>query len=125
MLDDPPSWEEYLRAIKEMRLGKAGGEDTMLAEYIKFRGSQLRKEVYCIVQECCHSATTALHGKEAESWPTERKVGITVPLWKRKQPRSSKHNWRGITLLSVGSKLVARICVARLQRWSKPWLNSC
>ena len=42
-LDDPPSWEEFLRAIKEMRLGKAGGEDTMLAEYIKFGGPQLRR----------------------------------------------------------------------------------
>ena len=97
----------------------------MLAEYIKFGGPQLRKEVYRIVQECWQSATTAPPGKEAESWPTEWKVGITVPLWKRKQPRSSKHNWRGITLLSVGSKLVARICAARLQRWSQPWLNSC
>ena len=124
-LDDPPSWEEFLRAIKEMRLGKAGGEDTMLAEYIKFGGPQLRKEVYRIVQECWQSATTAPPGKEAENWPTEWKVGITVPLWKRKQPMSNKHNWRGITLLSVGSKLVARICAARLQRWSQPWLNSC
>ena len=26
-------------------------------------------------------------------------------------------------MLSVGSKLIARICSARLQRWSKPWLN--
>ena len=29
----------------------------------------------------------------------------------------------GITLLFVGSKLVAGICAARLQRWIQPWLN--
>ena len=33
-LDGLPTWEEYLRAISNMRLGKAGGEDTMLAEYL-------------------------------------------------------------------------------------------
>lgn len=124
-LADPLSWEEYLRAIKEMRLGKAGGEDAMLAEYIKFEGPHLRKEIYRIVQECWQLATTATDGEEANSWPTQWKVGLTVPLWKRKHPKSSKHNWQGITLLSVGSKLVARICAARLQRWSQPWLNGC
>ena len=28
-----------------------------------------------------------------------------------------------VSRCSVGSKLIARICSARLQRWSKPWLN--
>ena len=34
-----------------------------------------------------------------------------------------RNTWRGITLLSVGSKLVARVCAARLLRWCSPWLN--
>lgn len=33
------TWEEYLKAVEDMKLGKAGGEDTMLAEYLKFGGS--------------------------------------------------------------------------------------
>jgi hypothetical protein len=122
-LDDPPSWEEFVRAIRDMRLGKAGGEDCMLAEYLKFGGPHLHKEVFRITQECWNAATQAPDNEEAQNWPTQWKIGLTVPLWKRKHPKSSKHNWRGITLLSVGSKLVARICAARLQRWANPWLN--
>ena len=49
--------------------------------------------------------------------------GVIFPLWKRKGDRHDKNTWRGITLLSVGPKRVARICAARLQRWTQPWLN--
>lgn len=48
---------------------------------------------------------------------------IIFPLWKRKGDRHDRNTWRGITLLSVGSKLIARICAACLQRWAKTWLN--
>ena len=33
-----------------------------------------------------------------------------------------KSTWRGITLLSVGAKLLARVVALRAQRWSEAWL---
>ena len=53
---------------------------------------------------------------EEVAWPAEWCVGLVVPLWKRKGNKKDKNTWRGITLLSVGSKLLARV-VARLRSW--------
>ena len=41
---------------------------------------------------------------------------------KQKGNRDDKNTWRGITLLSVGSKLVARIVASRISQWSEEWL---
>ena len=123
-LDSKPTWEEYIKAVQDMKLSKAGGEDMMLAEYLKFGGPMLTQEVFRVVTDCWTAAVEASDGQEPESWPQSWKVGITVPLWKRKGNRADRNTWRGITLLSVGSKVVARICAARLQRWCVKWLNS-
>ena len=68
-------------------------------------------------------ASSSPDGLEADSWPPEWRVGIAILLWKRKGSRQDKNTWRGISLLSGGAKLIARICAARLQRWCLPWLN--
>ena len=122
-LDDPPSREEVRRAIKAMKLGKAGGEDAMVAEYLKMGGPEMQGLVFRIVTRCWEAATRAADGQEHTSWPTLWKSGVIIPLWKKKGDRKNKNTWRGITLLLVGSKLVARICAIRLQRWSQSWLN--
>ena len=41
-------------------------------------------------------------------WAEDWFVGL-VALWKRKGNKKDKNTWRGITLLSVGSKLLARV----------------
>ena len=122
-LDQPPTWEEFLRATRDMHCGKAPGTDLFMTEYLKFAGDTLRTEFFAVVCALWRSASSAAPGKEADEWPSKWKEGIIFPLWKRKGDRHDKNTWRGITLLSVGSKLVARICSARLQRWSAPWLN--
>ena len=48
-------------------------------------------------------------------WPEEWCVGLVVPLWKRKGSKKDKNTWRGITLLLVGSKLLARVVATRLR----------
>ena len=106
-----------------MQCGKAPGADLFMTEYLKFAGDTLRTEVFAVASALWRSASSAAPGKEADDWPAKWKEGIIFPLWKCKGHRHDKNTWRGITLLSVGSKLVARICSARLQRWSAPWLN--
>ena len=47
-----------------------------------------------------------------------------IPLWKKyKGDKSDKTTWRGVTLLSVGSKLLARVVADRTQKWSEAWLH--
>ena len=50
-------------------------------------------------------------------WPDEWCVGLVALLWKRKGTKKDKNTWRGITLLSVGSKLLARVVATRLRSW--------
>eukprot|EP00973_Karenia_brevis_P081633 11317712-Karenia_brevis.AAC.1 len=59
------------------------------------------------------AATEAGAGREAFDWPKEWRVGVVTPLWKKKGNRRNKNTWRGITLLSVGTKLLARVVAAR------------
>ena len=40
-----------------------------------------------------------------------------ITLWKRKGNNRDKNTWRGITLLSVGSKLLAKVVATRLRSW--------
>ena len=87
-----------------------------MAGYLKFGGPVLQTKIVKIVRNIWQSASTANEGEETRHWPKARSKGVIFPLWKRKGDRHEKNTWRGITLLSVGSKLVARICAARLQR---------
>ena len=122
-LDDAPSVEEVRRAINDMKNGKTGGEDQMIAEYLKLGGPIMFEATLKIVDQCWLAATRAPEGGEHTAWPSSWNTGVIIPLWKKKGDRRNKNTWRGITLLSVGSKLVARICAMRLQRWCRSWLN--
>ena len=61
-------------------------------------------------------------GHEAQNWPENWSTGKVVPLWKNKGDRKDKNTHRGITLLSVGSKLLARVVAQRVQQWSEAWI---
>eukprot|EP00973_Karenia_brevis_P065148 9044744-Karenia_brevis.AAC.1 len=62
-------------------------------------------------------------GGQATTWPKSWRIGVVVPMWKRKGSKTDKNTWRGITLLSIGSKLLARVVAMRLSRWAEPWIN--
>lgn len=49
-------------------------------------------------------------------------MGLVVPLWKHKGSRED-NAWRGVTLLSVGAKVMARLVANRLAGWVDPWLH--
>ena len=56
-------------------------------------------------------------------WPTvaghEVVRGVVILLWKKKGDRASLDNYRGICLLSIISRIVARIVATRLGTWSE------
>ena len=65
----------------------------------------------------------ARSGEEAAEWPAKWEVEIVVPMRKRKGKKTDKNTYRGITLLSVGSKLLARVAAQRLNVWADGFLN--
>ena len=59
---------------------------------------------------------------EAEEWPDEFLVGVLIPLWKGKGSKEDMGTYRGVVLLSVGTKLLARIVATRAKKWLEPIL---
>lgn len=118
----PPTDAELDRCIQYMKNNKATGEDEYAAEYLKNGSDKYKKQIYRIAREMWSKACQAQQGQEAKEWPESWKRGIVIPLWKKKGDKKDKNTWRGVTLLSVGSKLIARVVAERTQAWSSPWL---
>ena len=119
---DVPDDDEIARAIKNMKNGKAAGDDGVAVEALKYGGPRLQQEVCRIVKEMWVKASLSEYGHEADDWPSEWKVAIQVPLWKRKGKNKDKNTWRGITLLSVGTKVIASVVATRSQKWTESFL---
>ena len=119
----PPSPIEVDQAIARMKNRKAPGHDQVTAEALKYGGPVLRNKLTEVVRTMWTAAVRSADGAEGSDWPSEWKLCVMVPLWKRKGSKALKNTWRGITLLSVGSKLLARIAADRLLRWSEGWLH--
>ena len=54
----------------------------------------------------------------AETWEDALRSGVVVPLIK-KGDMDDPGNYRGVCLLSLGSRILARVDAARLQRWAE------
>ena len=111
-----PAPNELHAALRQMSLGKAAGEDEVTAELLKFGGPLLLASVVRVCREQWLLLIDAAPGADVV-WPSEWCIGLVVPLWKRKGNKKDKNTWRGITLLSVGSKLLARVVATRLRSW--------
>ena len=90
------------------------GEDEITAELLKFGKDNLWEAVVRVCREQWRLLTEAAPGVEVV-WPEEWCIGLVVLLWKRKGNKKDKNTWRGITLLSVGSKRLERVVATRLR----------
>ena len=100
---DPPSLEEVTAAIKAMKSGKAPGADGVTAEILKADvnvTAPILTEIFKQIWE---------EGQIPEVW----KTGLIFKLPK-KGDLGDCNNWRGITLLSLTSKVFSRIVLSRL-----------
>ena len=100
---DPPSLEEVTAAIKAMKSGKAPGADGVTAEMLKADvdvTAPILTEIFKQIWE---------EGQIPEVW----KTGLIFKLPK-KGDLGDCNNWRGITLLSLTSKVFSRIVLSRL-----------
>ena len=104
---DPPTEEEVVQALGKLRSGKAAGESGILPEMVKAAccGEEFMERLVEMVKDVWREGVV----------PAEWRDAILVPLPK-KGDLSRCDNWRGISLLDVVGKLVARIVQERLQK---------
>ena len=100
---DPPSKVEIIAAIKTLKNGKAPGHDNLNAELFKADPDL---------------AADILQPLFADIWaskkiPVDWCQGIIVKLPKKGSLRNCS-NWRGITLLSIPSKIMSKIIISRM-----------
>uniref|UniRef100_K7EZ86 Reverse transcriptase domain-containing protein n=2 Tax=Pelodiscus sinensis TaxID=13735 RepID=K7EZ86_PELSI len=103
-LDVSPSETETLQAISQLSSGKAPGSDAIPAEVYKGGGAVLVNKLTQLFQSFWNQG----------SIPQELKDASIVHLYKRKGNRQVCDNHRGISLLSIAGKILARVLLNRL-----------
>ena len=103
-LDAIPTLEETQQAIRRLSAGKAPGADSIPAELYKEGGAALSEKFHSLLKLIWQSETV----------PQEFKDASIVHLYKRKGNRQSCDNHRGISLLSIAGKILARVLLNRL-----------
>ena len=98
-LDLPPTINEVSKAIRQTSSGKYPGMDGIPAEILKSAGP--------VALEALHSLLTSIW--EEEDVPKEFRNATFVSLFKNRGSKTDCGNYRGISLLSVAGKILARI----------------
>ena len=105
-LADLPSLDELETAVGKIKNGKAGGSSGILPEMVK---------IACLDTDLLERLLALTHTVWKEkSAPKEWTDAILIPIPK-KGDLSNCDNWRGISLLDVVGKVIARIIQDRLQ----------
>ncbi len=102
-LDEPPRFEELLTAIAATRENKAPGGCGIPAEVWKHGGIKLKERLYDLIVDIWKD----------EQMPQNWKDANIVPIFK-KGSRKDCGNYRGISLLSIAGKIMARIILNRI-----------
>ena len=103
-LDVTPNIDEVDDAIRTMRNRKSPGGDGLPAEIYKYGGPSMLRSLYGII--CAVWSTGTI--------PQDWKDSLIITLHKNKGDRADCGNSRGISLLSVASKILAKILLKRL-----------
>ena len=104
-----PEREEIEEAMKEMK-ESAPGEDGVRIGYIRNACEDVRTRVVEMVQY--------MWGNRANKWEKSLKEGTVVALFK-KGDRNEAGNYRGVCLLAMGSRVLARVIAKRLRWWAE------
>ena len=103
-MDIPPSAEDVSKAIGQLSSGKAPGSDSIPAEVFKAGGPDMLIRLTELFQAMW----------ESKQLPQDFRDATIVHLYKRKGNRQSCDSHRGISLLSIAGKILARVLLNRL-----------
>ena len=103
-LDEPPTLEELTEAIDQLKSRKAAGVDGIPPEIWKHGGAALHVKLHYLL--VCSS--------EQGKLPQDLRDAVIITLYKNKGEKSDCSSYRGITLLSIAGKVLARVLLNRL-----------
>ena len=106
-LERKPSLEELMTALCKLKNGKAGGSSNILPEMVKAAGEEVTFQT--LLLDLVH--TVWEERIVPQDWPD----ATIIPIPKKGNLKLCA-NWRGIALLEVVGKVVARVIQARLQK---------
>ena len=104
-LSTPITDLELEKALKTTRCGKAPGQDGIPADLWKNGGQSLKRELLRLYNVCWTKACI----------PQDFKDVVIVTMYKKKGLRSECGNHRGISLLSIAGKILAKIILNRIK----------
>ena len=109
LLNTTPPREEILKQMKEMS-ESAPGKDGVRLIYLLNGGPELIDKLVTMIQD--------MWEKGQEEWDDSLKIGQVIPLFK-KGDKNNVNNYRGVCLLAMGSRIIARIAASRLRIWAE------
>lgn len=104
-LDELPDEKEFLSALRKTKDNKAPGGCGIPAEVWKYGGEKLQRSLFNLIIDIW----------EKEQVPQDWKDANITPIFK-KGDRKECGNYRGISLLSIAGKIMARILLNRLNQ---------
>ena len=104
-----PSRGEIEEAMKEMK-ESAPGEDGVRMFFIRCACQEVKERVIEMIQ--------VMFEKRANKWEQSLKSGVIAPLFKKGE-RADRNNNRGVCLLTMGSRILARVITKRLREWAE------
>ena len=104
MKEDLFSEEEIATVLKGLKNTKEPGADSMINEFLKDGGSEVRTKLLKIMNMIFEQGEV----------PNDFRKTLIKPLYK-KGDKSECRNYRGISLVSVGSKLLSNMILFRLR----------
>ena len=103
-MDEPPTLLETEKAIHILSRGKAPGSDSIPAEVYREGGTALTEKLHHLF----------LQMWDQETIPQEFKDASIIHIYKRKGNQQACDNHRGISLLCIAGKILARVLLNRL-----------
>ena len=104
ILDALPTFQEVLAAIKQLKNNKSAGLDGIPAEIYKQGGYMLHLRIHKLI----------LLIWQEKDIPQDLKDAIIVTIFKKKGDKAVCGNSRGISLLVVAGKILAKVMLSRL-----------
>ena len=108
-MNEVPGAEEILKEMKNVK-DSSPGDDGVRMGYINAACEEVRQSIISLVQ--------TMFTSRANGWEESLKVGIMVPIHK-KGDRNDTNNYRGVCLLPMANRILARVVAARLRWWSE------
>ena len=110
MLNETPEEEEIEAAMKEIK-DSAPGKDQVRMRYIRGACQDVKERVVKMIK--------FMFDNRANTWEESLKIGQVIPIFKKKENRNDRNNYRGVCLLAMGSRILARVIANRLRWWSE------